>query len=141
MLSPRALSPLVQTWLQALELSCPPVALNALTDLVLALLTAQSLRPSALMRALLSPHAVPARQCYKRGARFWERPWLTPAWLTRHVVRTVLALVPPDGWGSAAGLSHVVLDSLRCGAWQVCTLGVRGHGRIVPLSWAVLPSP
>src|SRR5262249_34987833 len=55
LLSPHALYPLVQAWLQALELPCPPLALTALAHLVLALLTAQSLRPSALMRALLSP--------------------------------------------------------------------------------------
>jgi hypothetical protein len=134
MLSSHALYPLVQTWLQALELPCPPLALSALAHRVLALLAAQGLRPSALMRALLSPHAVPARQRYKRVARFWERPWLTPAWLTPHVVRAVLALVPPDGWGSTVGLSDVVLDSVRCGAWEVCTLGVRCRGHIVPLS-------
>jgi hypothetical protein len=134
MLSPHELYPLVLTWLQALDLPCPPLALSALVHLALALRAAQSLRPSALMRALLSPHAVPTRQCYKRVARFWERPWLTPAWLTPQVVRAVLALVPPDGWGSTAGLSHVVLDSVRCGAWEVCTLGVRCHGCIVARS-------
>jgi hypothetical protein len=141
MLSPPALYPLVQTWLQALELPCPPLALTALAHLVLALLTAQSLRPSALMRALLSPCPVPARQRYKRVVRFWKRPWLTPAWLTPHMVRAVLALVPPAGWGPTAGLSHVVLDSVRCGSWEVFTLGVRCQGRLVPLSWAVLPYP
>jgi hypothetical protein len=140
-LSPHALYPLVQTWLQALELPCPPLALEALAHLVLALLTAHSRRPSALMRALLSPTPVPARQRDTRVARFWERPWLTPAWLTPYLVRAVLALVPPAGWGATAGLSHVVLDSVRCGPWEVCTLGLRGHGRLVPLSWAVRPSP
>jgi hypothetical protein len=139
MLSPHAFYPLVQTWLRALGLPCPPLALSALAHLVLALLAAQSLRPSALMRVLLSPHAVLARQRYKRVAHFCERPWLTPAWLTSHVVRAVLALVPPDGWGSTTGLSHtglshVVLDSVRCGTWEVFALGVRCHGRIVPLS-------
>src|SRR5437764_5301138 len=82
MLSPHELYPLVQLWVHALELAPSPAALSALTHLLVALLTAQSLRPSALMRALLSPQAVPARQRYKRVARFWERPWLTPAWLT-----------------------------------------------------------
>jgi hypothetical protein len=117
-----------------LELPCPPLALSALAHLVLALPAAQSLRPSALMRMLLSPHAVPARQRYKRVAHLWERPRLTPAWLMPHVVRAVLALVSPDGWGSTTGLSHVVLDGVRCGTWEVFTLGVRCHWRIVPLS-------
>jgi hypothetical protein len=48
--------------------------LRALTHLVVALLRGQSLRPSRLMRALLSPVPVPARQRYKRLARFWVRP-------------------------------------------------------------------
>jgi hypothetical protein len=62
--------------------------------------------------------------------------------LTPCLVRAVLALVPPDGWGSStAGLTHVALDSVRCGSWEVFTLGVRCHGRLVPLSWAVLPYP
>jgi hypothetical protein len=93
MLSLHALYPLVQTWLQALELPCPPLALSALAHLVGALLCGQSLRPSALMWALLSPQAVPARQRYKRVARLWERPWLTPAGLTPLLVRAALALV------------------------------------------------
>ncbi len=141
MLSPQEVYPLVQLWVHALELAPSSAALTALTHLLVALLTAQSLRPSALMRALLSPHAVPARQRYKRVARFWERPWLTPAWLTPRLVRAALALVEPDGWGPTAGLTHVVLDSVRCGSWEVFTLGVVWHGRVVPVSWAVLAYP
>src|SRR5919197_5240879 len=137
MLSPQELYPLVLTWLQALEVCSHPTALGALAHLVVALLCGQSLRPSSVMRALLSPKPVPARQRYKRVARFWERPWLTPAWLTPRLVRAALALVDPDGWGHTAGLTHVVLDSVRCGPWEVFSLGVVWHGRVVPVSWAV----
>ena len=115
MLSPQELYPLVQLWVHALELAPSPAALSALTHLLVAVLCGQSLRPSALMRALLSPVPVPARQRYKRVARFWEREWLTPTWLTPRLVRAALALVDPDGWGPTAGLTHVVLDSVRCG--------------------------
>jgi hypothetical protein len=141
MLSPYELYPFVLLWMQALEVTPSSAAMTALTHLVVALLSGQSLRPAALMRALLSPKPVPARQRYKRLARFWERPWLTPAWLTPRLVPAVLALVPPDGWGPTAGLSHVVLDSVRCGPWEVFTLGVVWHGRVMPVSWAVLPYP
>src|SRR5919197_3185972 len=141
MLSPQELYPLVLLWMQALELAPSSAALRALAHVVVALLCGQSLRPSALMRALLSPVPVPARQRYKRVARFWERPWLTPAWLTPRLVRATLALVEPDGRGPTAGLTHVVLDSVRCGLWDVFTLGVVWHGRVVPLSWAALPYP
>src|SRR3989442_9929829 len=131
MLSPAEVYPLVQDWLHAMGVVPHRTAGAALAQLVTALLVGQSLRPSALMRALLSPHAVPARQRYKRVARFWERPWLTSAWLTPRLVRAALELVEPDGWGPTAGLTHVVLDSVRCGSWEVFTLGVVWHGRVV----------
>src|SRR5919202_1579592 len=130
MLSSQELYPLVQLWVHALKLAPSAAALSALSHLLVALLCGPSLRPSALMRALLSPCPVPARQRYKRVARFWERPWLTPAWLTPRLVRAVLALIPPDGWGPTAGLTHVVLDSVRCGPWEVFTLGLVCCGRI-----------
>ncbi len=141
MLSPQEVYPLVQLWVHALELAPSSAALTALTHLLVALLTAQSLRPSALMRALLSPQPVPARQRYKRVARFWEREWLTPAWLTPRLVRAALALVEPAAWGPSGGQVLVALDSVRCGPWEVFTLGVVWHGRVLPVSWAALPYP
>jgi len=133
------LYPLLETWLQALPAATPvhPTALRALAQLVTALLVGQSLRPTALMRAMLSPLPVPARQRYKRVARAWTRPWLSPAWLVPRLVPAVLALVPAD----REGLTHVALDSVRCGRWEVFTLGVVWHGRVVPVGWAVLPYP
>jgi hypothetical protein len=136
MLSPQALYPLVLSWITALGAPAQPAATAALAKLVVALLTAQSLRPSAVMRALLSPTPVPARQRYKRRTRALDRPWLTSAWLTPRLVRAVLALLPPE-----AGLTHLALDSVRCGRWEVFTLGVVWQGRAVPLAWAVLPYP
>src|SRR5579859_3959706 len=141
MLSPSELYPLVVTWLQALGAPDRPAALVALAQVVVALLHGQSLRPSALMRALLSPTVVPARQRYKRLARTWDRVWLSPAWLTARLVRAALALVPPDREGPTAGLTHLALDSLRCGPWEVFTLGVVWHGRVLPVCWRVLPYP
>ena len=135
--SPVELYPLVVVWLQALELTPHPTALVALAQLVTALLAHQSLRPSALMRALLSPMDVPAAQRYKRVRRAWDREWLTPAWLTPRLVRAVLALLaPPSGW-----TVHLALDSVRCGSWEVFTLGVVWCGRVLPVGWAVLPYP
>ena len=117
--------------------------LVALADLVTALLVHQSLRPSALMRALLSPQGVPARQRYKRVRRSWDRPWLTSAGLTPSLVRAVLTLVtvgpvalatastvaghpvPPALLGPLPGVPlHLALDSVRCGKWEVFTVGV-----------------
>jgi hypothetical protein len=110
-LSPTELYPLVLVWLQAVGVATHPAVASALAHLVTALLVGQSVRPSALMRALRSPEVVPARQRYKRVARAWSRRWLSPEWLTPHLVRAALALVPPD----AQGLTHLALDSVRCG--------------------------
>jgi hypothetical protein len=96
---------LVLTWLQALGLPGDANALRALARLVDALLAGQSLRPSALMRALLSPTVVPARQGYKRVARAWARPWLTSALLTPLLVRAALVLVPREREGPNRGLT------------------------------------
>ena len=35
----------------------------------------------------------------------------------------------------------MVLDSLRCGGWEIFTLSLAWHGRALPLAWAVLPYP
>src|SRR5438132_589192 len=133
------LYPLIEAWIQALPAASPmhATALSALAHLVTALLVGQSLRPTALMRALLSPVPVPARQRYKRVARAWTRPWLSPAWLVPRLVPAALALVPPE----RDGVTHLALDSVRCGGWEVFTLGVVWHGRVLPVGWAVLPYP
>jgi hypothetical protein len=133
--APSELYPLVLLWLQAQELTSHRAATAALAQLVTALLVGQSLRPSALMRALLSPEAVPARQRYKRVARAWSRRWLSSEWLTPCLVRTALALVP------AQQVTHLALDSVRCGPWEVFTIGVVWHGRALVVGWAVLPYP
>src|SRR5919197_752649 len=129
-------------WLEALGAAPHRTAVAALAHLVAALLAGQDLRAAGLMRALLSPPAVPARQRYKRVARAWGRPWLAPGWLTPRLVRAALALVAPDPapWPTA-GLTHLVLDTVRCGRWELFTLGVAWHGRVLPVGWAVLPYP
>jgi hypothetical protein len=141
MRTPTEVYPLVLTWLQALGLPGDANALRALARLVDAVLAGQSLRPSALMRALLSPTVVPARQAYKRVARAWARPWLTSALLTPLLVRAALVLVPPEREGPHRGLTYLALDSVRCGPWEVFVLGVVWHGRVLPLAWRVLAYP
>ena len=45
------------------------------------------------------------------------------------------------GLGRAALTPVLVLDSTRAGRWERFTLGVRAHGRVLPVTWSVLPSP
>ena len=141
MLLPVQLYPVILAWLNALEVGRHRTGRAALAALVTAVLVAQSLRPTALMRALLSPRPVPARQRYKRLARLLGSPWLTPAWLTPVLVRAALSEVPPTPSGPLAGLTHLALDSLRCGRWEIFTLGVVWAGRTLPVGWTVLPYP
>jgi len=136
MLPPAELYPLVLLWVQAVGVP-HATARAALAHLMTALLAGQSLRPSALMRALLSPDGVPARQRSKRLRRALDRRWLAPTWLTPRLVRAALALVPADERGQV----YLALDSVRCGPWEIYTLGVVWHGRALVVGWAVLPYP
>src|SRR5579862_4079867 len=106
--------PFVLSWLQALRLTRHRTSLGAVARLVTALLVGQSLRPSALLRALLSSPAVPARQRYRRLARLLDSPALTPAATSAALVRGALALHQPVH-------PTLVLDTVRCGGWEIVT--------------------
>src|SRR3712207_9080459 len=54
--------------------------------------------------------------------------------LTPRLVPAVLRLVPDQE-------VLLVLDSTRADRWEVFTLGVRYHGRVLPVAWSVLPYP
>jgi Transposase DDE domain len=138
MLSPARLYALVECWLQAMDVVAHRAARRSLAQLLTALLLAQSLSPAELARALPSPRAVPARQRFKRRARALDRPWLTSAHLTPALVRAALALVPTVG---PAQPTTLVLDTVNCGGWDIVALGVLWRGRVLPVAWAVLPSP
>lgn len=142
MLSPSELYPALLSFLTAIAWIPHLTARAAMANLLTSLLLAQSLHPADLMRTTLSPLSVPARQRYRRVARVWTRPWLSPPVLTAVLVRAVLILVrvapparaPDGGW-------VLVLDSVRWGLWEIFTLSVAWHGRCLPVSWAVLPYP
>src|SRR5437763_13703814 len=107
--TPQEVYPVLRDWLQGCVGPGHRTAGAALAHLVTALLISQSLRPSALMRALVSPQPVPARQRYRRVTRAWTRPWLSPAWLTPRLVQAARAPVPG---GKRAGVGCV-----RRGGW------------------------
>lgn len=110
-------------------------SLTALTDLVWALLAAQSLRPAELVRALPQLQAVGARQGFRRVRRLLERPTCQSQRLTPVLVAALLRVVDD-------AVVLLVLDSSRCLRWEVLTLGIQFHGgRVLPLAWAVLPYP
>lgn len=137
MAAPSVLYALILEWLYALGGLGHHTTCQALAAQVTAVLLGQSVRPAARMRALPSAATVPARQRYRRAARALDRPSLSPARLTPLLVRAALALVGPD----RRGLTHLALDSVRCGAWEVLTVGVVWHSRVIPVGWAVLPYP
>ena len=134
MLSSAQVYPLVAAWLHSLEAIPHRTACAAVADRLTALLLGQSLRPSVLVRARPSPTARPARAGYRQVADGWQCPWLTAAALTPALVRAALRLTQPVA-------PVLVLDSLRCGRWEVFTIGLVWHGRVLPISWALLPYP
>lgn len=137
MLAPPALYAMILGWLTALDFPPHRTARTALAHQVTAVLLGQSLRPAARMRALLSAVTVPARQRYRRAARALDRPSLSPVRLTPVLVQAVLALAGIDD----RQVTYLALDSVRCGPWEVFTLGLVWHRRVVPVAWAVLPYP
>ena len=114
----------------------PPHATGfaALSALVWAVLVAQSLHPADLVRALPALATAHARQGFRRVQRGLRRTCLTSDALTPSLVAAVLHLV-------ADAEVLLVLDSSRCGPWEIFTLGVRCGGRVLPVGWQVLPYP
>jgi hypothetical protein len=133
--SPTTLYPSVLAWVRALGICRQVTAARSLAVLVTAVLVGQSLRPAVLLRTWVSRTPVPARQGFKRLARAFDRPWLASAHLTPCLVRAALALTPRPA------VTHLALDGVRCGAWEVLVIGVVWHKRVLPVGWTVLPYP
>jgi hypothetical protein len=134
MRSPATVYPAVLAVLVALGITTHATAQAALAQRVLAVLTAQSLAPADLARALLSARRVPARQRLLRVARSWKCPLLTSGRLTPVLVRAALRLAP-------ATQPLLALDSVRCGGWEIFTIGLVWHRRTLLVGWTVLPYP
>ena len=132
--SPSAVYPAILLLIEALGGPPHAAARGALAQLVTTLLCSQRLTATALMRMFASPAPVPARQRYKRVARALDRVWLTSDWLMPRLVRAALVLVTEP-------TPHLALDTVRCGPWEIFTVGVVWHGRVLPVGWAVLPYP
>ena len=130
----RVVYPLLVRFLQALLRPTHATSFAALSALVWAVLAAQSLHPADLVRALPDLVSPDARQAFRRVRRGLRRSNLSSAALTPVLVPAVLELVP-----DAEVL--LVLDSTRAGRWELFTLGVRSHGRVLPVAWSALPYP
>jgi hypothetical protein len=125
---------LVSQVLQTLLCPTHATGVAAVASLVWAVLCAQSLHPAELVRALPELATAHARQGFRRVQRGLTRTGLTGDALTPHLVAAVLRLV-------ADAEVLLVLDSSRCGPWELFTLGVRCGGRVLPVGWQVLPYP
>lgn len=132
MLAPSAVYPIVLAWLTSLDGIPHAAARQSVAHLLTAVLQSQSLRATALMRALACAPTVPARQRYKRVARVLQRPWLTPALLTPLLVRAALRLAQP------VGAPTLALDGVHCGPWELVVVGLVWHGRVLPVGVTVL---
>jgi hypothetical protein len=125
---------LVSQALQAVLRPTHAAGFAAVSALAWAVLCAQSLHPAAVVRALPDLATAHARQGFRRVQRGLKRGCLTSQALTPRLVAAVLRLVT-----DAEVL--LVLDSSRCGGWEIFTLGVRCGGRVLPVGWQVLPYP
>jgi hypothetical protein len=142
MLTAHELYPLLAVLLQAGHLVPHATARWSVAQHLAALLSGQSLRASLRARALPSPVSVPARQRFKRAARALERTSLAPATLSPLLVRAALSLLRSAGLCPDPGAPWLLaLDSVRCGPWELFTLGVVAWGRTLPVGWAVLSYP
>lgn len=129
-----ALYPIVVGLLTVLIGPTHRASLQATSLLVWALLLSQSLHVADLGRALPNLVVGGARQGMRRVRRVLGRSPLLSVSLTPHLVKVALRLVPDVP-------IILVLDSTRCLCWEVFTLGVAFHGRVLPVAWSILPYP
>lgn len=142
MLTPDTLYPLLERLLQAGLLISHATARAQVAQLLATLLVAQDLRPSALIRTLPAPCARAARQRYARVRRAARRPRLTSGVLTPFLIRAALSWMTCRGHRPDGGEPWILaLDSVRCGRWEIFTIGLGQPGRALPLAWSVLPYP
>jgi len=109
-------------------------SVRAVTALLWALLMSQSLHVADLARALPDPRALGARQSMRRVRRVLGRGQLISETLSRVLIGFGLRLVRDE-------LVTLVLDSTRCLRWEIFTLGVVYHGRVLPVAWSILAYP
>ena len=134
MLAPAELYPAVEAWLQGLGAFGHVAGLASVAQVVTAVLIGQSLRVGGLSRALLSAPEVAARHRYRRVRRVVTGARLRSTDLTPSLVRAALVLVDD-------AVPHLAMDTVRCGPWEVITLGVVWHGRVLVVGWEVVPYP
>lgn len=109
-------------------------SVSAISSAVWALLASQSLHVADLARALPELRAKGARQGMRRMRRVLGRESLSGKALSGLLVGWALRLVSDQA-------VRLVLDSTRCLRWEIFTLGVVFHGRVLPVAWSILPYP
>lgn len=134
MFAPGELYPAVEAWLQSLGAFRHAAGLASVAQVVTAVLIGQSLRVGSVARTLLSAPEVAARHRYRRVRRVVTGARLRSTDLTPWLVRAALMLVDDAE-------PHLAMDTVRCGRWEVITVGVVWHGRVLPVGWEVVPYP
>lgn len=126
--------PIVSSLLGILLGPTHAASLRAINALVWALLMCQSLHVADLGRAVPDLKAAGARQSMRRVRRVLDRHPLMSAHLTPFLIRVALRLVGDNP-------IILALDSTRCLRWEIFTIGVVFHGRVLPVAWRILPYP
>ncbi len=129
-----SLYPILFTLISALFGSGHLASLRSISQLVWSLLLCQSLHPADLARALPELQTGRARQALKRVRRIIERCQLTSSYLSPLLIRAALLLVTDKE-------VMLVIDSTYCIHWEIFTMGIQFRGRVLPVSWSILPYP
>jgi hypothetical protein len=108
--------------------------LKTVAWVVLCLLVAQGLRPTALARAIPTEEAGSGRSRLRRVQRWWRGPAVPLDLLLPRLIRMALALLPQE-------VAIVALDTTRVGPWEIWYAGVVFAGHTLPVAWTVLPYP
>src|SRR5579859_34303 len=86
----------VHTWVKPYLAGTHQSVLKTVTWIILCLLVAQSLRPTALARAIPTEEAGTGRSCLRRVQRWWRGPALPLGLLMPRLIRAALALLPQE---------------------------------------------
>jgi hypothetical protein len=124
----------IERWLEPYVQGTHRTVVQTVAWVVLCLLAAQALRPTALARAIPAEEEGSGRTRLRRVRRWWRGPALPLEVLLPRLVRMALALLPPRG-------AVVALDTTRVGPWEIWSAGVVFAGHTLPVAWAVLPYP
>lgn len=142
MLTPTQVYPIALAFVETMRPTTHRATRTLHAKLLTALLVGQRLQPAMLVRSLPVPAKVGARPRFKTVHGGLTSPGLAATTLTPDLIRAVLPLIAYDPTAHAPdGAVELLLDTVRCGNKETVVVGLRWHGRILPLAWRTIAYP